>query len=188
MSKGSGGTRASKTANKAPQTWKEAINAPQDQMLAFVANHITNQNNDLQPDIHAVMTLDQLTDENKNKLLEKLKFSGVVDDDQFYGDMAMFSSYQVSHDRKQFFGYIDDATWYNQPGDDSFFVVKYKDGSMVDSRDFTQPTKIKRTNVAWAMGGGDWDGYMYAPKNYDYMPSLKQWGNFSQWKDGKKVW
>ena len=178
MGKGSGGTR---TGN--PRTWSDAINAAPDAKLAFMMKHISTAYGDLQPDQDAVLTFDSLSNDQKDELLQRLNFTGLTDDDEFYNG-GMFSTMHKM-DRNWMFGQVDDNTYHNEPDDDQSFWIGYKDGKVVDTRDYGEKHKFKRSDAVFVFGSGLQSGYYWATK--DGLALMRTIGNFTEWKNGKKV-
>lgn len=181
MAKGSGGTRSG-----SPRTWSEAISAAPNARLAFVMAHIQNIDNDLQADQDAVLAFDSLSDAQRDELLQRLKFSGLTSDDEFYGGEGngMLATMQ-RREKNDMFVWVDDYTYHNEPDDDQSFWIGYKDGTIVDTRDYSEKHKFKRSNATFVFGEGLMSGYYWATK--EGLAQMRTIGNFSEWKNGKKV-
>lgn len=179
MSKGSGGTRS-----KGPNSWREAINAPASARLAFVLANIDARNNDLQPNTNAVMAFDALSDTDRDELLRRLNFTGMVDEDSFYGNGGSLSTVQKI-EQSHMWGIVDDFTYYNEPDDDQSFYIGYKDGTVVDTRDWGEAHKFRRSGATWIAGTGLSSGYCwYTEKGKS---AMQEYMGYREWKNGKKV-
>lgn len=132
------------------------------------------------------MAFDSLSDPERNQLLEKINFSGVVWDDEFYGDGGSLSiSRKIEKDRM--FGMLDDYAYYNDPDGDSTFTVGYSDGTIrrYEDGDERAKRKIKRSDAVFVFAGGISAGdYWATEQGYKAMDKI---ANFSVWKNGKKV-
>lgn len=180
MAKGNGSTRTSR-----PSTWREAIDATPSERLDFVLSHISKSGfGDIEPDFQAVLAFYALPDADRDEMLRRLEFTGMVERDSFYGDGAMMSI-ATPQTRDWMWGQVDTYTWHNDPDDDQGFYIGYKDGTVVDTRDWGERHRFKRTDAVWVAGTGLMGGYYWAtnagkPQMMDYM-------GYSEWKKGKRV-
>lgn len=182
MAKGSGSTRSS--GPKAPMTWREAMDAPPSDRLAFVISHIDTRYGGFEPDSQAVLAFDALSDSDRDEMLRRTGFSGMVEDDTFYGDTAMIST-AVKMERDWMWGQVDTYTWDNDPDDDYGFYIGYSDGTVISTRDYGERHKFKRKGAAWIVGNGLMGGFYWA--SGAGKESMKDFNGFTEWKNGQKV-
>jgi hypothetical protein len=187
MGRGSNGVvnvQGKKGGKKAPQNWKEAMDASPEARMEFMLAHIDTKYGDFQPDTQAALLFDALSDAERDEMLRRKQFSGMVEGDSFYGDGGMMST-AVSMDRKWMWGQIDTYTWDNEPDDDYGFYIGYKDGSVVNTRDYGEKHKFKRSDAAWAVGTGLMGGYYWTTK--EGKGDMMKFNGFTEWKLGKKI-
>ena len=175
--------RGSSGVVNAPKTWKDMLDAPVADRLSYVLSHIDNNGNDLQPEVGAVMLFDSLPDGDRDKLLARLNFTGLVSDDEFYGDGGSLATVKKM-DKDWMFGQVDDYTYHNEPWDDQSFWIGYKDGTVVDTRDYYGKHKFKRTGAVFVLGEGLMSSYYWATKEGRAL--MDTIGNFTDWKNGQK--
>ena len=182
MAKGNGTTRT--VGAKAPSNWREAIDASPSERLEFVLSHIDASRGDFEPDAQAVLAFDALSDEQRDEMLRRLEFTGMVEDDTFYGSAGTMSV-STPQTRDWIWGEIDTYTWHNDPDDDQGFYIGYDDGKVIDTRDWGERHRFKRTGATWVVGTGLMGGYYWTTKAGK--PQMMQYNGFTEWKNGKKV-
>lgn len=161
------------------------MDASPSERLAFVLSHIEkNAFGDIEPDSQAVLAFDALSDADRDEMLRRLDFTGMVEDDSFYGSAGMMSM-ATPQKKDWMWGQVDQYTWDNEPDDDQSFVIGYKDGSIVDTRDYGERHKFKRSGASWIVGNGLMGGYYWTTK--DGEAAMREYAGFSKWKNGKKV-
>lgn len=180
MAKGSGSTRS-----VGPRTWREAIDASPSERLAFVLAHIEKTAfGDYNPDTQAVLAFDGLSDADRDEMLRRLGFTGMVEGDTFYGSTAMMSM-ATPQTSDWIWGQVDQYTYDNDPDDDQGFYIGYDDGRVVDTRDYGERHKFKRTGATWIVGTGLMSGYYWTTRKGK--AQMMEYNGFTEWKNGKKV-
>lgn len=161
------------------------MEAPPSERLDFVLSHIEKTAfGDIEPDAQAVLAFDSLSDSDRDEMLRRLEFTGMVEDDSFYGSAAMISM-STPQTRDWIWGQIDTYTWHNDPDDDQGFYIGYDDGKVVDTRDWGERHKFKRTGATWVVGTGLMGGYYWTTKAGK--EQMKEYNGFTEWKNGKRV-
>ena len=179
MAKASGGTRYS-----GPRTWREAISASPSERLAFVLSHISSRDNDLEADTEAVLAFDSLSNADRDEMLRRLNFTGMVDADSFYEGGDMISTVKKM-EKDWMLGQMDQYTWDNEPDDDYSFTIGYSDGKVVNTSDWGERHKFKHGDVAWIIGNGLMGGYgWWSPRG---KAAMQEYTGYQEWKNGKKL-
>ena len=185
MGRGSNGVvKAQGKKGSKPQNWKEAMDASPAARMEFILDHIDTKYGDFQPDSQAVLLFDALSDAERDEMLRRKGFTGMVENEAFYGEGNMIAT-SVMMDRKSIWGSIDDYTWYNDPDDDQGFYIGYKDGTVVDTRDYGERHKFKRKDATWIVGTGLMGGYHWYTA--EGKKAMMEYNGFTEWKLGKKL-
>lgn len=133
-----------------------------------------------------ILSFGDLTDEEKDDVLRRINFTGLVYNEGFYGQG--FGNWDVREkaDKQALLGYIDDMTYYNEPDDDQTWDLFYDDGTSVRTSDFTEKTRVKRKGlkaiIGWGLAG---DQYWARDKQAEQF-LMKEIG-LSKWVNGKLV-
>lgn len=176
MAKGSGTNRAT--------SWRDVSKVSSNERVDFVVRHLKADYGE--PDNEAILAFDALSDSEKDTVLAKTNFTGIVYNDQFYGSEGTLSiAENVGKDR--IFSMVDDYAYYNKPDDDSTFTIGYSDGTIRNYDSFSNQTRraVKRTGAEWVMGGGLASGSYWASEKG--LKMMAEYADFSIWKNGKKV-
>lgn len=176
--KGSHGTVSTKPAASGGYT-------PKGYSAEQVAEMIKKQGGTID-DMQTWNAFDDLTQQDKDKVLEIMEFTGMRDNDHY--DAGMFSVLTRT-DKKDLFGYIDDATYNNHPQemeDFNHYVIKYTGEKPIYTADLTEPTRMKRGNVEWAAGGGGLAVERYYVANNTAKANMMKYMNLTEYKKGKK--
>lgn len=133
-----------------------------------------------------MLSFGDLTDEEKDDVLRRINFTGLVYNEGFYGQG--FGSWDVREkaDKQSLLGYIDDMTYYNEPDDDQTWDLFYDDDTSIRTSDFTEKTKVKRQGLKAIIGWG-LAGDQYWTKNPEAEQFLMKEIGLSKWVNGKLV-
>ena len=170
MSKGSGGTRATSWRNKTISSLAGGVN---DDFFAVPTQ--------------SILDFDQLTRAEREQILEKAKFTGMVDEEGFFEQNYATSVYK-QQSKKDLFNIIDDETWNNDiDADTSHYIVKYDGQPPLYVQDLTERTKLKRTNVEWVSANGGVSNYRYWFRDDIAKKKMMEYMGFVEYKNGKRV-
>lgn len=173
-----------KSKTKKGRTWRDVIRASEKERLEFVISDIENLHNDLQPGIGAVMIFDTLSDESRNEILRRLKFTGMVASDEFYGEGGSLATFKLM-EKDWMFGQIDQYCYDNDPDPDYGFFIGYDSGEVICTSDFSGRVKVPRRGAVWAVGTGLMSGYYWCRKGKQ--DQMKEYNGFTQWRKGKPI-
>lgn len=170
MSKGAGVTRSTSWRNKT------------------ISNLAVGVNNDFyQTSGNDIINFDQLTTPEREQILEKAKFTGMVDENDYFQQNYATSVYK-QQSKKDLFNLIDDETWNNDlDADTSHYVIKYDGQPPLHIEDLTERTKLKRTGVEWVSANGGVSSYTYWFRDNDAKKKMMEYMGFVEYKNGKRV-
>ena len=170
MSKGAGVTRSTSWRNKT------------------ISNLAGGVNDDFwQVPTESILNFDQLTTAEREQILEKAKFTGMVDEDGYFNQNFATSVYKQQN-KKDLFNIIDDETWHNDlDADTSHYVVKYDGQKPLHIEDLSERTKLKRTGVEWVSANGGVSNYRYWFRDEIAKKKMMDYMGFVEYKNGKRV-
>lgn len=171
-----------KYLGKQPSAKQETEPSENPVINKFVGEYKNNQDFSTLTMLH----FGDLTDEEKDDVLKRISFTGLVYDEGFYGQYSGSWDVREKADKKSLLGYIDDMTYYNEPDDDQSWDLYYEDGTNIRTSDFTEKTKVKRQGLKAIIGWG-LAGDQYWTKNSEAEQFLMKEIGLSKWVNGKLI-
>ena len=168
-------------AKQRGEVWPFSKNPAIDELVADAKkNGIDNLS------MKSIFAFEQLSVPQRMECLQKLKFTGLVYRPSFYSEDYPMWDVREPWEKKNLLGQIDDLVFYNDPeGDsaDSSYDLYYEDGSVLDTRDIVERTKVKRQGlraiIGWGLAGG-----VYWAADKEWEQKAMEASDMEKWENG----